>query len=336
MIFTYHIYPQFFCILTCIFSTLVIAVTLTVVTTHVIIGTIDVDTIVGTIVTGTADETAVVAADFGHVTLTDAVVTTIEEAVMITDDEITMTTIHVITIQDHVIMTEEIMIDDQMMKILRRKGIIYFIDDVINIRCYVIYYPIKRPIQDGEIWIRIDEMTAQLVTTEAEKEVHVMDDITMDHVTATGTDMMTDPVTVDVMDPTAIDVDLTVVRRAVMTHLKPLRRTKHGVSFSHVTNVLRKNCSPVPCPESISTSTMIFQFLQVVKMFQNLSKIFSLVVWDQLLPKMSNWQIIPSQPQSKNGLSQLSTRVGISCHVPKPVPVKLLPSLCPCSGKNDL
>ena len=102
-----------------------IAVTLTVVTTHVIIGTIDeVDTIVGTIVTGTADETAVVAADFGHVTLTDAVVTTIEEAVMITDDEITMTTIHVITIQDHVIMTEEIMIDDQMMKILRRKGII--------------------------------------------------------------------------------------------------------------------------------------------------------------------------------------------------------------------
>ena len=138
MIFTYHIYPQFFCILTCIFSTLVIAVTLTVVTTHVIIGTIDVDTIVGTIVTGTADETAVVAADFGHVTLTDAVVTTIEEAVMITDDEITMTTIHVITIQDHVIMTEEIMIDDQMMKILRRKGIIYFIDDVINIRDDVI------------------------------------------------------------------------------------------------------------------------------------------------------------------------------------------------------
>ena len=114
-----------FCVLTCIFSTLVIAVTLTVVTTHVIIGTIDeVDTIVGTIVTGTADETAVVAADFGPVTLPDAVVTTIEEAVMITDDEITMTTIHVITIQDHVIMTEEIMIDDQMMKILRRKGII--------------------------------------------------------------------------------------------------------------------------------------------------------------------------------------------------------------------
>jgi hypothetical protein len=288
--------------------TLVIAVTLTVVTTHVIIGTIDVDTIVGTIVTGTADETAAVA-DFGHVTLTDAVVTTIEEAVMITDDEITMTTIHVITIQDHVIMTEEIMIDDQMMKILRR------------------------PIQDGEIWIRIDEMTAQMVTTEAEKAVHVMDDITMDHVTAIGTDMMMDPVTVDVMDPTATDVDLTVVRRAVMTHLKPLRRTKHGVSFNHVTNVLRKNCSPVPCPESISTSTMIFQFLQVVKMFQNLSKIFSLVVWDQLLPKMSNWQIIPSQPQSKNGLSQLSTRVGISCLVPKPVPVKLLPSLCPCSVK---
>ena len=86
-----------------------IAVTLTVVTTHVIIGTIDVDTIVGTIVvTGTADETAVVAADFGHANLTDAVVTTIEEAVM-TEDEITMTTIHVITIQDHVIMTEEIM-----------------------------------------------------------------------------------------------------------------------------------------------------------------------------------------------------------------------------------
>merc|ERR1719403_628067 len=217
----------------------------------------EVDTTVGTIVTGTADETAVVAADFGHVTLTDAVVTTIEEAVMITDDEITMTTIHVITIQDHVIMTEEIMIDDQMMKILRR------------------------PIQDGEIWIRIDEMTAQMVTTEAEKAVHVMDDIMMDHVTA----------------------------------------------------VLRKNCSPVPCPESISTSTMIFQFLQVVKMFQNLSKIFSLVVWDQLLPKMSNWQIIPSQPQSKNGLSQLSMRVGILCHVPKPVPVKLLPSLCPCSVK---
>jgi hypothetical protein len=137
MIFTYQIYPRFFCILTCIFSTLVIAVTLTVVTTHVIIGTIDVDTIVGTIVTGTADETAAVA-DFGHVTLTDAVVTTIEEAVMITDDEITMTTIHVITIQDHVIMTEEIMIDDQMMKILRRKGIMYFIDDVINIRDDVI------------------------------------------------------------------------------------------------------------------------------------------------------------------------------------------------------
>ena len=65
---------------TCIFSTLVIAVTLTVVTTHVIIGTIDVDTIVGTIVvTGTADETAVVAAaDFGHANLTDTVVTTIE------------------------------------------------------------------------------------------------------------------------------------------------------------------------------------------------------------------------------------------------------------------
>ena len=102
-----------------------IAVTLTVVTTHVIIGTIDVDTIVGTIVTGTADEIVVVAAaDFGHVILTDAVATTIEEAVMTTDDEITMTTIHVITIQDHVIMTEEIMIDDQMMKILRRKGII--------------------------------------------------------------------------------------------------------------------------------------------------------------------------------------------------------------------
>ena len=99
-----------------------IAVTLTVVTTHVIIGTIDVDTIVGTIVTGTAD--AIVVADFGHVILTDAVATTIEEAVMTTVDEITMTTIHVITIQDHVIMTEEIMIDDQMMKILRRKGII--------------------------------------------------------------------------------------------------------------------------------------------------------------------------------------------------------------------
>ena len=101
-----------------------IAVILTVVTTHVIIGTIDVDQdTIGTIVTvGTADETAV-AADFGHATLTDAVVTTIGEAVM-TDDEITMTTIHVITIQDHVIMTEEIMIDDQMMKILRRKGII--------------------------------------------------------------------------------------------------------------------------------------------------------------------------------------------------------------------
>ena len=101
-----------------------IAVTPTVVTTHVIIGTIDVDTIVGTIVTGTADAIVVAAADFGHVILTDAVATTIEEAVMTTVDEITMTTIHVITIQDHVIMTEEIMIDDQMMKILRRKGII--------------------------------------------------------------------------------------------------------------------------------------------------------------------------------------------------------------------
>ena len=101
-----------------------IAVTLTVVTTHVIIGTIDVDTIVGTIVTGTADAIVVAAADFGHVILTDAVATTIEEAVMTTVDEITMTTIHVITIQDHVIMTEEIMIDDQMMKILRRKEII--------------------------------------------------------------------------------------------------------------------------------------------------------------------------------------------------------------------
>ena len=101
-----------------------IAVILTVVTTHVIIGTIDVDQdTIGTIVTtGTADETAV-AADFGHVTLIDAV-TTIGEAVM-TDDEITMTTIHVITIQDHVIMTEEIMIDDLMMKILRRKGMIH-------------------------------------------------------------------------------------------------------------------------------------------------------------------------------------------------------------------
>merc|ERR1719403_319262 len=168
----------------------------------------EVDTTVGTIVTGTADETAVVAADFGHVTLTDAVVTTIEEAVMITDDEITMTTIHVITIQDHVIMTEEIMIDDQMMKILRR------------------------PIQDGEIWIRIDEMTAQMVTTEAEKAVHVMDDIMMDHVTAIGTDMMMDPVTADVMRPTVTDEDPTVVRRAVMTHLKPLRRTKHGINFN--------------------------------------------------------------------------------------------------------
>ena len=101
-----------------------IAVILTVVTTHVIIGTIDVDQdTIGTIVTtGTADETAV-AADFGHVTLIDAV-TTIGEAAM-TDDEITMTTIHVITIQDHVIMTEEIMIDDLMMKILRRKGMIH-------------------------------------------------------------------------------------------------------------------------------------------------------------------------------------------------------------------
>ena len=119
------LWRQFILFFTCIFSTLVIAVTLTVVTTHVIIGTIDVDTIVGTIVvTGTADETAVVAADFGHAILTDAVVTTIEEAVM-TEDEIMMTTIHVITIQDHVIMTEEIMIDDLMMKILRRKGMIH-------------------------------------------------------------------------------------------------------------------------------------------------------------------------------------------------------------------
>ena len=175
-------------------------------------------------------------------------------------------------------------------------------------------------------------MTAQMVTTEAVKADHVTDDIMMDHVTET--DMMMDHVTVDVMDPTETDVDLTVVRRAEMTHLRPLRRTKHGVNFNHVTSVLRRNCSPVPCPGSISTSTMIFQFLQVVKMFQNLSRIFSLVVLDQLLPKMSNWQIIPSQHQSKNGLSQLSTLVGILCHVPKPVPVKLLPSLCPCSGKS--
>ena len=116
-----------------------IAVTLTVVTTHVIIGTIDVDTIVGTIVvTGTADETAVVAADFGHAILTDAVVTTIEEAVM-TEDEIMMTTIHVITIQDHVIMTEEIMIDDQMMKILRRKGIISSVKPCKSKNCDNIY-----------------------------------------------------------------------------------------------------------------------------------------------------------------------------------------------------
>ena len=85
---------------------------------------------------------------------------------------------------------------------------------------------------------------------------------------------------------------------------------------------------------SIQISAMIFQYLQVVKMFQNLLKIFSLAVWDQLLPKTSNWQITRSQPQSKNGLSQLSTRVGTLCHVPKPVPVKLLPSLCPCSGKS--
>ena len=181
--------------------------------------------------------------------------------------------------------------------------------------------------------IRIDEMTAKMVTTEAVKAVHVMDDITMDHVTTIGTDMMMDPVMVDVMDPMVTDVDRTVDRTAVMTHPRPLRRTKHGVSLDHVTNVLKKNYSLVPFSESISTSTMIFQFLQVVKMFQNLSRIFSLVVWDQLLPKMSNWQIIRSQPQSKNGLSQLSTRVGTLCHVPKPVPVKLLPSLCPCSGK---
>ena len=180
--------------------------------------------------------------------------------------------------------------------------------------------------------IRIDEMTAKMVTTEAVKAVHVMDDITMDHVI--GTDMMMDLVTVDVMDPMVTDVDRTVtVRTAVMIHPRPLRRTKHGVSLDHVTNVLKKNYSLVPFSESISTSTMIFQFLQVVKMFQNLSRIFSLVVWDQLLPKMSNWQIIRSQPQSKNGLSQLSTRVGTLYHVLKPVPVTLLPSLCPCSGK---
>lgn len=287
--------------------TLVIAVILTVVTTHVIIGTIGVDQdTIGTIVTTvTADETAV-AADFGHVTLIDAV-TTIEEAVM-TDDEITMTTIHVITIQDHVIMTEEIMIDDQMMKILRRQ------------------------IQDGEIWIRTDEMTAPMVITEVAKADHVTDVTMMDHVmVATGTGTMTEMV--DVMDLTVTDADLTVVRRAEMTHLKPLRRTKLGVSFNHVTSVLRRNCLPVPCPESISISTMIFQYLQVVKMFQNLLKIFSLAVWDQLLPRTSNWQITPSQPQFKNGPSQLSTRVGTLCHVPKPVPEKLLPSLCPCSVK---
>lgn len=285
--------------------TLVIAVTLTVVTTHVI--TIDVDTI-GTIVTGTADETAVVA-DFGHVTLTDAVVTTIEEEVMTTDEEITMTTIHVITIQDHVITTEEIMIDDQIMTILRR------------------------PIQDGEIWIRTNGTTAPMATTEAAKADHVTEDITMDHVTANGIDMMMDHVTADVMDPMVTDVDLTVVHKAELTRLRPLKRTKHGVSFNHVTSVSRRNCSPVPCPESISTNTMIFQFLQAVKTFQNLSRIFSLVVWGQLLPKMSNWQIIPFQPQSKNGLYPLSTPVGTLCHVPRPVPVKLPPSLCPCSVK---
>ena len=174
-----------------------------------------------------------------------------------------------------------------------------------------------------------------MVTIGGAKADHVTDVIMMDHVMAViGTGMMTDPETVDVMDPTVTDADLIVVRRAGMIHLRPLRRTKLGVSSNHVTSVWRRNCSPVPCPESISINTMIFQYLQAVKMFQNLSKIFSLVVLDQLLPKTSNWQITRSQPQSKNGLSQLSTRVGTLCHVPKPVPVKLLPSLCPCSGKS--
>ena len=193
----------------------------------------------------------------------------------------------------------------------------------------------NRQIQDGEIWIRTDEMTAPMVITEVAKADHVTDVTMMDHVmVATGTGTMTEMV--DVMDLTVTDADLTVVRRAEMTHLKPLRRTKLGVSSNHVTSVWRRNCLPVPCPESISISTMIFQYLQVVKMFQNLLKIFSLAVWDQLLPKTSNWQITPSQPQSKNGPSQLSTRVGTLCRVPKPVPEKLLPSLCPCSGTKSL
>merc|ERR1712235_179906 len=150
-------------------------------------------------------------------------------------------------------------------------------------------------------------MIAPMVITGGVKADHVTDVIMMDHVTEViGTGMI---------------------------HLRPLRRTKLGVSSNHVTSVWRRNCSPVPFPESISISTMIFQYLQAVKMFQNLSKIFSLVVLDQLLPKTSNWQITRSQPQSKNGPSQLSTRVGTLCPVPKPVPVKLLPSLCPCSVK---
>merc|ERR1712223_1639886 len=126
-----------------------------------------------------------------------------------------MTTIHVITIQDHVIMTEEIMIDDQMMKILRR------------------------PIQDGEIWIRTDDqMTDQTDTTEVVvKADHVTDVITMDHVMTIVTVMMTAIAgDVMVMDHPMTDVDLTVVRRAVMIHPKLLKLMKHGVNFNHVTS----------------------------------------------------------------------------------------------------
>ena len=65
--------------------------------------------------------TAEIVADSGHVMtdggMIDVVRTTIEET---TEDE--MITIHVITMVGHVIMTEEIMIDDQMRTMLRRLG----------------------------------------------------------------------------------------------------------------------------------------------------------------------------------------------------------------------
>merc|ERR1719209_2216698 len=132
---------------------------------------------------------------------------TVIEGEAMTEEEIMMTTIHVITIQD-----QEIMIDDQMMKILRR------------------------PIQDGEIWIRTAAQTIdQMDITEVVKVDHVTVDTMMDHVMTL--DMMTVVKGGHVMtdhEMMMADVDQIIVDQKVeMIPQKPLKLMSHGPNFNH-------------------------------------------------------------------------------------------------------